>query len=40
MTQRDNPRMSSVEWRTVEHASRYLERADKFPRRLGGEGVT
>ncbi len=31
--------MSSAEWHQREHAERYLERADEFPRRAEGEGV-
>jgi SAM-dependent methyltransferase len=31
--------MPSEEWTTIEHVSRYLERADEFPHRLEGERV-
>lgn len=31
--------MPSEEWTTIEHVSRYLERADEFPYRLEGERV-
>ena len=31
--------MQSEEWTTVEHVSRYLERADEFPHRTEGESV-
>ena len=31
--------MASEEWTSAEHVSRYLERADEFPRRTEGESV-
>lgn len=31
--------MSAPEWTSAEHVSRYLRRADQYPRRLEGEGV-
>jgi tRNA (cmo5U34)-methyltransferase len=31
--------MSADEWKTVEHAHRYLRRADRYPRRAEGESV-
>jgi len=35
----DTAGMSAEEWKTAEHVTRYLDRADEYPRRAEGESV-